>query len=232
MMTRGMLGLMGGAEFLAGNFFDAEFIQAADAKEVVVLPTAAAYLDRSQLQEQAREWFYNFGVQAKILDVYSRVDAMSADNAAAVREARMIYVVGGSPMHLRSVMMRSAVWDALEAAWADGATLVGSGAGGDVMCDAMVDPRGGAFTVGLGLLHNLAFIPRYNLWSRDKVRRTVLLASPSLPVVGIALQTALIAEIVEGEISWRTTGQGEVAVFLDGKEADISVLPSLEQLLD
>ena len=58
------------------------------------------------------------------------------------------------------------------------------------------------------------------------------LASPNLPVVGVALQTALIAEIAEGEISWRTVGQGEVAMFLDGKEADISVLPSLEQILD
>ncbi len=231
-MTRGMLGLMGGAEFKAGNFFDEEFIKAADAKEVVVLPTAAAYLDRNQLHKQAQEWFYNFGAQAKILDVYSRGDALSEENAAVVRGAQMIYVVGGSPMHLRSVMMRSAVWDALEAAWADGASLVGSGAGGDVMCDAMVDPRGGAFTVGLGLLHNLTFIPRYNLWSRDKIRRTVQLASPNLPVVGVALQTALIAEIAEGEISWRTVGQGEVAMFLDGKEADISVLPSLEQILD
>lgn len=231
-MTRGMLCLMGGAEFQAGNFFDEEFVKAADAEEIVVLPTAAAYLDRGQLQKQAQEWFCSFGARAKILDVYSRADALSAENAAVVREARMIYVVGGSPMHLRSVMMHSAVWEALEAAWADGATLVGSGAGGDVMCDAMVDPRGGAFTVGLGLLHNLAFIPRYNLWSRDKIRRTVRLASPSLPVVGIALQTALIADIAEGEVSWRTAGQGEVAVFLGGEPADLSVLPSLEQLLD
>lgn len=231
-MTRGMLGLVGGAEFQAGNFFDEQFIKAADAEEVLVLPTAAAYLDRSQIQKQAQEWFYNFGAQAKVLDVYSRADALSADNAAVVREARMIYVVGGSPMHLRSVMMRSAVWDALEAAWADGATLVGSGAGSDVMFDAMVDPRGGAFTLGLGLLHNLTFIPRYNLWSRDKVRRTVQLASPDLPVVGVAQQAALIAEISEGEIAWSTVGQAEVVVFLNGKPADLSVLPDLEQLLD
>ena len=84
-MTRGMLGLVGGAEFQAGNFFDEQFIQAADAEEVVVLPTAAAYLDRSQIQKQAQEWFYNFGAEVKVLEVYSRADALSADNAVAER---------------------------------------------------------------------------------------------------------------------------------------------------
>ena len=57
---------------------------------------------------------------------------------------------GGSPMHLRSVLKGSAVLAALREAWRGGAVVAGSSAGAMVLTDPMVDPRGGALTVGLG----------------------------------------------------------------------------------
>ena len=45
--------------------------------------------------------------------------------------------------------------------------LAGSSAGAMVLCDPMVDPRGGAFTLGLGLLADLAVIPAHDHWSED-----------------------------------------------------------------
>jgi cyanophycinase len=91
-----------------------------------------------------------------------------------------------------------------------------------VLCDPMVDPRGGAFTLGLGLVEQVALIPHHEEWDEDQARRTIELAPAGLPVVGIDTQTALIRDAAG---SWRTEGAGRVVVFVDGKEADLGVLP-------
>jgi len=120
------------------------------------------------------------------------------------------------------VLKDAPVWDALVEAWDDGAVLAGSSAGAMVLCDPMVDPRGGAFTLGLGLVEQVALIPHHEEWDEDQARRTIELAPAGLPVVGIDTQTALIRS-TEG--SWRTEGAGRVVVFVDGREADLGVLP-------
>ena len=137
----------------------------------------------------------------------------------------MIYLLDGSPMHLRSVLKNSPLWEAIVGAWRSGAALLGSGSGGDVLCDHMVDSRGGAFTVGLGLVTALAMIPRYDNWSRDKVKRTVRLAPQELAVVGIDEQTALISP---PDGSWRVSGAGGVEVFEGGEPATLDALPACE----
>ncbi|MBV8161896.1 MAG: Type 1 glutamine amidotransferase-like domain-containing protein [Acidimicrobiia bacterium] len=125
-------------------------------------------------------------------------------------------------MHLRSVLKDSVLWDAIVEAWDGGAVLAGSSAGAMVLCDPMVDPRGGAFTLGLGLVEQVALIPHHEEWDEDQARRTIELAPAALPVVGIDTQTALIRG---GDGSWRSEGAGRVVVFVNGKQADLSVLP-------
>jgi cyanophycinase len=149
-------------------------------------------------------------------------DAEGEANAAAIRTAKFVYLAGGSPMHLRSVLKDSPVWDALVEAWDGGAVLAGASAGAMVLCDPMVDPRGGAFTLGLGLVEQVALIPHHEEWDEDQARRTIELAPNGLPVVGIDTQTALIRD---PNGTWRTEGAGRVVVFVDGKEADLGVLP-------
>ena len=83
-------------------------------------------------------------------------------------------------MHMRSVLKDTPAWEAIVAAWDGGAVLAGSVAGAMVCCDPMVDPRGGAFTLGLGLLANLAVIPEFDLWSEDAVHRTRKLSPADL----------------------------------------------------
>ena len=96
-----------------------------------------------------------------------RPDALDPANVDVLRDAAFVYLVGESPMHVRSVLKDTPAWDAIVAAWDGGAVLAGSVAGAMVCCDPMVDPRGGAFTLGLGLLANLAVIPEFDLWSED-----------------------------------------------------------------
>lgn len=218
----GYLALVGGAEWREGCTFDGMLLEASGATEVLILPTAAAYEHPERAVAAAEQWFAPLGAAARGLMVLRRPDAEDEANAAAVRGARMIYLAGGSPMHLRSVLKDSAVWNALAAAWHDGAVLAGSSAGAMVLCDPMVDPRGGAFTLGLGLVAQLAVIPHHDTWSPDKARRTIDLAPAGLPVVGIDEQTALVRDPEGG---WSVHGAGTVVVFVDRHQAGLAALP-------
>ena len=215
----GPLLLVGGAEWQPGCSFDQEAWEAADRPEVLVLPTAAAYEQPQRAVETARAWFAGFGAKVRGLDVLARPDAEEADNAAAVAAARFVYLAGGSPLHLRSVLKDSAVWTALISAWEGGATLAGSSAGAMVLTDPMVDPRGGAFTVGLGLVAPLAVVPHYGGWSEEKMLRTLELAPAGVPVMAVDEGTAAVRD-PDGR--WRSAGAGRVHVFVNGTETSLA----------
>jgi cyanophycinase len=217
----GPLALVGGAEWREGCTFDAELLAASGGREVLVLPTAAAYEHPAHAVETATRHFEALGGRVRGLMVLARPDAEDDATAAAVRDGRFIYLGGGSALHLRSVLKDSRVWHALESAWQGGAVLAGSSAGAMVLCDPMVDPRGGAFTLGLGLIEQLSVLPHADTWSPEKAHRTVQLASGGVRVVAIDEQTALIRE---PEGTWRVAGAGRVEVFVDGKPAGLEVL--------
>lgn len=218
--TTGPLALVGGGEWAEGCSFDAELLAASGHDEVVVLPTAAAYERPERTVLRAAEWFAHLGARVEGLMVVGRRDADDEGAAEVVRRARFVYLSGGSPLHLRSVLKGSKVLEALGRAWRDGAVVAGSGAGAMVLTDPMVDPRGGALTVGLGLVAGLALVPHFGDVGEDvtgeKLHRSVALAPGGLPVVGLPERTALIRE---PDGSWRSAGEGKVTVFVDGAPA-------------
>lgn len=217
----GPLCLVGGAEWTPGCDFDRELWEAAERPEVLVLPTADAYEHPGRTVEAATAWFSTFGATVRGLMVLSRADAQDEQMAAAVAGARFVYLGGGSPLHLRSVLKDSAVWSALCRAWAAGAVIAGSSAGAMVFGDPMVDPRGGALTLGLGLIEQLAVLPHYDTWSQEKAERTVQLATGHLRIAAIDERTALVRE---PDGTWRTAGAGAVTVYVDGRPAGIDAL--------
>lgn len=218
----GNLALVGGAEWTVGcEPFDGELLQSSGAKEVLVLPTAAAYWHPERAVATAASYFSELGATVKACMVLRRADAEDKANAGMVRGARFVYLAGGSVLHLRSVLKASAVWDALVEAWAAGAVLAGSSAGAMVLGDTMVDPRGGALTLGLGLLPQLAVLPHANDWSEEKTHRTVRLASGGLRIAAIDERTALLRG-TDGQ--WRLAGQGDVTIWLDGRQVGLEAL--------
>jgi cyanophycinase len=221
-MTTGHLALVGGGEWREGCDFDAELLAASGGDEVVVLPTAAAYEHPDHVVELATRWFEKLGATVRPVNVVDRGGALDDGNAGAVRRARFVYLADGSSMHLRSVLMHTPLWDALVAAWQGGAVLAGSGAGAMVLCDPAVDPRGGAFTLGLGLLHQLAVVPRADTWSEDKLHRTLQLTPAGVALVEVDERTALIRD---PDGTWRADGAGTVSVWKDGHRSDPGALP-------
>lgn len=222
----GTIALVGGAEWTPGcEAIDRELLELSGASEVVVLPTAAAYQRPDKALEVAKEHFSRLGAPVRACMVLSRKDAEDPALAGEVRRSRFVYLAGGSVLHLRSVLKASRVWEALVGAWAGGATLAGSSAGAMVFGDTMVDPRGGALTLGLGLLSPFAVLPHASDWSADKTQRTVRLASGGLRIAAIDERTALLRR-PGGE--WSTLGEGQVKVFVDGRQADLGDLQAVQ----
>src|SRR4051794_14261496 len=119
----GPLALVGGGEWSDGCTFDRNLIDAVGATEVLVLPTGSAYEHPERLVTAAEQWFASLGVKARGLSVLGRPDASDPANIDAVRSARFVYLAGTSPMHLRSVLKDSPLWDALLEQWSAGAAL-------------------------------------------------------------------------------------------------------------
>src|SRR5262249_12824510 len=131
----GPLALVGGAEWTEGCDFDAHLWEASGRAEVVVLPTAAAYEHPERAVDVANKWFADLGATVQGLMSLNRRDAEQVHFVRQVREAKFLYLSGGSPLHLRSVLKDSPVWGALLEAWHHGAVVAGSSAGAMVLGD-------------------------------------------------------------------------------------------------
>lgn len=217
----GTLALVGGAPFGAGCSFDAGLLEASGGSEVLVLPTGAAYEGPQEEIERAEAHFEALGARVRGLDVLARRDALDPTHAETVAGARFTYLVGGSPMHIRSVLKASPVWEALTASFAGGAVIAGSGGGAMVLCDPMVDPRGGAFTVGLGLIEGLTVATEFRDWSEDAAHRTRRMTPPTMVLAGIDEATALVRDPTG---TWRAEGAGGVVLFTDDQPAGFDAL--------
>ena len=187
----GPLALVGGAE-CATAALRPELLERSGGPEVLVLPTAAAYEHPERAVEAASRWFAELGATVTPLRVLTRARrTRRRATPTAVDDAPFVYLAGGSPMHLRSVLKDTPLLDALVGSWGRGAVLAGSGAGVMVLCDPMVDPRGGAFTVGLELIRRWRSSPTTTP-GEDKAKRTLHIAPSGMAVVGIDEATALI----------------------------------------
>ena len=207
----GTFALIGGGEWGEhGRGVDADLVAASGADEVIVLPTAAAFEHPERVADRAAAYFGSLGVAVRTLDVLHRAEAEDAQLAKEVRAAKFVYLADGSPLHLRSVLKGSALFDALLAAYHGGGVLAASGAGATVLCDPMVDPRGGAYTVGLGVVRNLAVFP-YHGTAADHLReRSIDLLPKTATLVGIDEETALV-RAPDG--AWTVRGAGAVTVY-------------------
>jgi cyanophycinase len=213
----GILALLGGEEFDEPcRDLDAWLLEASGTTDVCVVPTAAAFENPRKVVGQAEEHFSGLGAKASAVWVLHHADADDAEAVATVKDARFVYLTGGSPMHLRAVLHGSKLWDALLDAYRGGATLAASGSGAVVLCDPMVDPRGGAYTVGLGLLANVAVLPHHDTVRVHLRERAAELRPQSTVLAGVDEHTALVRR----DGGWEARGPGAVTIYSgDGEQS-------------
>lgn len=216
MTTEGALAFAGGEEWLASPDIDAlilerqAFRDGGVAPKVALINAAAAYENGMANAASIINRLTSLGASVEDSGLYMRADAEKPDVIHRLRNARVIYIADGSPLHLRSVLKDSAAWSALMDAWRNGATVLGSGAGATVLSDPMVDPRGGALTLGLQMTKGLVVVPRLHRWTEEWMRRLLNLLPIDTLVAEIADRSAFV-RWSSGE--WESLGDESVKLL-------------------
>ncbi len=183
------------------------------ATTAIIVPTASAYEGPAQAIAGAVAQFCAVGITADVCPVLTRVDADNATLARQVESAAIVFLTDGSAMHLRSTLKDSAVWHAMLRAWHGGALLMAAPGSGMALGDPMIDPRGGAFGLGLGLIHNLSVVPGANTWSSDRRQRMLKMAGRD---VGLALIDDDAILLCDATGNWSSIGN--VTIMCNGEE--------------
>lgn len=197
----GILALQGGGPFVANDELDRSLLTEAGADRVVVLPTADAFENPHELIGLAESWGARLGVTVEPHMILQRGQALEPESAAPLAGVRAIYLAGDSPIHLRSVLNNTPLLEALRGVLTAGGLVVGVAASAAALCDPMTDPRGGAFTIGLGLVERLALATETETWTEERLGRTLSLAD--VPVVELPTGSALVRR----DAGWETVGQ-------------------------
>jgi len=211
--------LLGGAPVGAAPLLDEAVVSTFTSADVLVLPTAAAYLHPERLVVEMADALEPFDVRLEALMVLSHREAGEQAIADRIRSASTVWLTGGNALHLRSVLANSAALSALVSAYGGGATVVASGAAASAIVEPMVDPRGGALTLGLGLERGLAVVTHDgNDPEGARLARTVAMAPPEVLVVDLDPDAGVCVR--DGAIV-ATLGSGGVRVYRAGQRIDV-----------
>ena len=204
----GIIALQGGGPFVANDELDARLVASATLAgrtgRVVVLPTADAFEHPERLVAAAMKWGERLGFEVEPLMVMRRAEALEEAAVDAVRAAKAVYLVGDQPLHLRSVLKNTPVWTALAEVVSLGGVVAGCAGSAAALCDPMVDPRGGAFTLGLGLVSGVALVTESESWSPERLHRTLALANTPVAIMPTGSAILRYAAV------WERVGQMEV----------------------
>ena len=119
--------------------------------DVVIVPTAAAFIGAT---EAAIELSMILEITGARVEALMHLDRSSRDEpyfAQRAREADIVVLSDGSPLHAKSVWHQTPIGEAIR----DASLVVSIGSVSSVLFDTMIDPRGGAPTTGLGYREGL-----------------------------------------------------------------------------
>jgi cyanophycinase len=204
----GTVAFFGGGPFVANDELDRQLLGEVAADRVVVLPTADAFEQPAELVTAAISWGERLGVVAEALMVLQRQDAEDGGAASVVAAAQAVYLAGDSSMHLRSTLKDTALFAALGGVLDRGGLVAAVGPAAAALCDPMLDQRGGAFTLGLGVVGGMAVLPATETWSHDLLARTHALAD--CPLVELPTGAAAIRRPGGWELSGGAVAAGEL----------------------
>jgi len=215
----GYLLLEGGAEFggrmrepdlraieLAGGF---------DAP-LRILPTAAAPDDNHhRAGNNGVRWFQSLGAKDVVsLPLIDKTSARDEEIANSIRDAKLIYLLGGFTHYLGQTLKDSPAWNAAMEAHRNGAVIAGSSAGAMVMCEFYYDPSSGKVVEGLNLIPNSLVLPHHNTFGKNWAPRLTK-EIPDVTLLGIDERTGMLND---GENNtWIVYGAGEVVLYRKGE---------------
>jgi cyanophycinase len=222
----GPVALVGAGEFLALMAeFDRGLLAATgrDRPRVVILPTASAPDGEATFRawaDRGIEHFAELGAEVEPVMVRDVADGYDAAVLQAIGEADLVYLSGGHPRHLLTVLQKSPLGAALRAAHARGATLAGCSAGAMAIAGRVADlrvlprlrvplPFPLRWPAGLALVEGCAVLPHYDAWPEPLAALVALQAPRGEAVLGIDENTA----VVGSNGAWQVHGRGRVTVW-------------------
>lgn len=210
----GMLGLVGGDEFHPGNEeHDAAMVAAAGAGPAYVIATAAARQRPEQAVKAAQRWFARLGLDVEELVLRSRRDAASEEASTLASRAGFLYMCGGDPGLVASLLRDSPAGAAMVVAWRRGAVLAGSSAGAMALCAHVLvresfpahDRR--RPVPGMAVVPNAAVLPHHDTFG-ERWLPTARAALGDAVLIGVDERTAAVWQAG----TWRAMGSGAVTV--------------------
>lgn len=175
-----------------------------------IIPTAAAP-DHNHVRagNNGVRWFRGLGARdVESLPLTNKASANDPNIVAALRAAKLIYLLGGFTHYLGQTLKDSQAWQATLEAWGNGAVIAGSSAGAMVLCEHYFDPGRGKVERGLNLVPNACVLPHHNTFGKNWAGKLKTLL-PDVTLLGIDEYTGMLAE--NGE--WRVLGGGVVTLY-------------------
>jgi cyanophycinase len=217
----GPVALVGAGEFLTTmDEFDRSLLEATGRRRprVVILP-AASFPDGEEVFQRwaamGVEHFARLGAEVEPVLVRERNGAEDAAHCQAIGEADLVYLSGGKPRHLLTVLDGTAVGRAIADAHARGAVVAGCSAGAMVLAGRQADIRRWMlpwplrWRRGIGLLPGVAVIPHYDAWPEPVTALMALQAPRGSTVLGIDEGAAIIGR----DGAWQVHGRGRVTIW-------------------
>jgi cyanophycinase len=219
MVSMGYLVLEGGAEF-GGRMRDPdlraiELAGGSDAR-LRIIPTAAAPDDNHRRAgNNGIRWFQSLGSKDVFsLPIIDKPGANDEEIAKSLREAKLIYLLGGFTHYLGQTLKDSLAWSAAVDAYQKGAIIAGSSAGAMVMCEFYFDPSSGNVVDGLNLVPNSLVLPHHNTFGKNWAPRLTK-EIPGVILLGIDEEAGMIDDGKDN--SWTVYGRGEVTLYRNGQ---------------
>ncbi len=211
----GYILLEGGAEF-SGRMAkpDRRAIELAGGfgASVSIIPAAAAPDNNHQRAgRNGVSWFKKLG--AANVTALPLIDRASADDPAvvdALRQSKLIYLLGGFPRYLQQSLSGSDSWRTMLNAHQSGGVIGGSSAGAMILCDYYYDPYAGKIFNGLGLIPDACILPHHNTFGQNWARRLSQRLANIL-LIGIDEQTGMLNDGPAGR--WQVYGAGRVTLY-------------------
>jgi len=177
-----------------------------------IIPTAAAPDNNHQRAgNNGIRWFQSLGAKDVLsVSLLSKLRAEHKDIAQTLRDAKLIYMLGGFTHYLGQTLKGSRAWEAVLEAYQNGAVIAGSSAGAMVMCQFYYDPSAGRVHEGLNLVSNSLVLPHHNTFGKNWASK-LLKKIPGMTLIGIDEQTGMMDD---GEDhSWNVYGRGAVTLY-------------------
>lgn len=181
-----------------------------------ILPTAAAP-DRNHLRAGGNgvRWFHSLGATDVVsLPLIDKASANDETIAKSLREAKLIYMLGGFTHYLGQTLKASLAWQAALEAYQHGAVIAGSSAGAMVVCEFYYDLYEGKVHEGLNLVRNSLVLPHHNTFGKNWAPR-LLKQIPNVTLIGIDEQTGRLNDGENG--MWHVYGAGGVTLYREGR---------------